>query len=152
LAQARSANQFEYSRCHSAGSKDQALLKGSIAMRKVIISALSAAALAILTVPPGVAYADPYDDAAYGQLAADAHANGIPGGTTQIGTIAEGTCALTSGSMTRSDMEGTLRDTAPAAWSLLRSWTQPQKQAFAVLVIKDGICGSSVTTQSPLAP
>jgi len=100
----------------------------------------------------GVAYADPSDDAAYGQLAADAHANGIPGGTTQIGTIAEGTCALTSGSMTRSDVEGTLRDTAPAAWSLLQSWTQAQKQSFAGLVVKDGICGSIVTTQSPLAP
>jgi hypothetical protein len=100
----------------------------------------------------GVAHAVPSDDELYGRLAADAHAKGIPGGTTQIGTLAEATCALTSGSMTRSDVDGTLRDTAPAAWSLLQSWTQAQKQAFAGLVITDGYCGSIVTTQTPLAP
>ncbi len=88
----------------------------------------------------------------YGRLAADAHAKRIPGGTTQIGTLAEATCTLTSGSMTKVDVDATLRDTAPAAWSLLLSWTQAQKQAFAALVVADGYCGSIVTTQSPLAP
>jgi hypothetical protein len=39
----------------------------------------------------------------------------------------------------------------PAA-SLLRSWTQAQARDFPALLFKDGICGSTVTTQSPLAP
>jgi len=122
----------------------------AIAGAATVQIALAPAAPIYTTV--GVAHADPYDDATYGRLAADAHNKGIPGGTTQIGTIAEAICTLTSDSMTRGDVDATLRDTAPLAWSLLQSWTQAQKQAFAALVIADGYCGSIVTTQSPLAP
>ena len=63
-------------------------------------------------------------------LAADAHAKRIPGGTTQIGTLAEATCTLTSGSMTKSDVDATLRDTAPAAWSLLPVMDTGAKAGF----------------------
>jgi hypothetical protein len=126
----------------------------------VVATAIAGAATVQIALTPlapiytaaGMAHADPYDDATYGRLAADAHNRGIPGGTTQIGTLAEAVCTLTSDSMTRGDVDATQRDTAPLAWSVLQSWTQAQKQTFAALVIADGYCGSIVTTQTPLAP
>jgi hypothetical protein len=113
-------------------------------MKAIILRALAAGAVAAGVSAAGVAHADPDDDATYGRLAADAHAQGIPGGTTQLGTLAEATCALASGSMRQSDVDATLRDGAPAAWSLLQSWTKAQTHAFGALVIADGYCGSTL--------
>lgn len=115
-------------------------------MLRIIIALLTAAGAV------GVAHADPYDDATYGRLAADAHAQGIPGGTTQMDTLAEATCALASGSMTQSDVDATLRDGAPLAWSLTQSWTKEQRHAFGALVIVDGYCGSILGGPPPPPP
>ncbi len=100
------------------------------------------------TTQPSTAYKSTSDEELYGRLVADANALGIPGGATQIGTLAEGTCAVASGSMTKSDSDLLLRETAPLAWALLESWTQEQRDTFAALVIKDGYCGSTVSTTS----
>lgn len=113
-------------------------------MKAIVLVALAAGTAAVCLGAASAVQADPDDDATYGRLAADAHAQGIPGGTTQMGTLAEATCALASGSMRQSDTDAILRDSAPAAWSLLQSWTQPQTRAFRALVIADGYCGSLV--------
>jgi hypothetical protein len=113
-------------------------------MKAIILGALAAGAVAAGVCAAGVAHAVPSDDETYGRLVADARAQGIPGGTTQMGTLAEATCSVAAGATSQSDADGTLRDLAPPAWSLLQSWTKEQAHAFGALVIADGYCGSMV--------
>jgi hypothetical protein len=116
-------------------------------MKAIILSALAASVVTAGMSAAGAAHADPDDDATYGRLAADAHAQGIPGGTTQIGTLAEATCSVASHSTSPGDADALLRDGAPLAWSLLHSWTKAQTHAFGALVIADGYCGSILDGQ-----
>ncbi len=76
-------------------------------IKAVILRALAAGTVAAGVSAAGVAHADPDDDAAYGRLAADAYAQGIPGGTTQMGTLAEATCSVAAGATSQSDAERT---------------------------------------------
>jgi hypothetical protein len=80
------------------------------------------------------------DEELYGRLAADAHAQGIPGGLAEIGTLAVATCSVAAGSTSLSDALAILRDNSPELLPLLRSWTRAQARTFADLAIADGIC------------
>ena len=107
---------------------------------RTLASSLAICVIAAV-VTAGIAEADPSDDAIYGRLAADAHAQGIPGGTTQIGTLAESVCAARDGSTSITDIKALLQEGAPLAWALLQSWTNVQVKTFFRLVVADGYCG-----------